>query len=159
MYHDFTPGQMYADWFWFNFSSIPLSVNVQYIALYNLFGCKVIVQCSAPFEIVTQRPFAGPMKFLKVLQQYVRGQRFDMFQPCLSTTASALQIALLTDAESLGLGSELHGELAYSQKAVLRSMESSVQGCRHTPITSTVAQLSESEVENADDDSGPSGTE
>ena len=144
-----------------------------------------------------------------------RASGIKMCYAALTKGTSTLQVALLTVAESLGLGSELHEELAYSQKAALRSMESGIprlppnahrwigemeeiattfaaQGVtpnfhlgaaaiyrllEQTPyaiespedidsnrtltqtIAATVAQLSESETETTDDDSGPPGAE
>ena len=49
-----------------------------------------------------------------------------MCYAALTKGISTLQVALLTVAESLGLSSELHEELAYSQKAALRDMESGI---------------------------------
>ena len=142
-----------------------------------------------------------------------RASGIKMCYAALTKGTSTLQVALLTVAESLGLSSELHEELAYSQKAALRSMESGIprlppnahrwigemeeiattfaaQGVtpnfhlgaaaiyrllEQTPyaiespenidsnrtltqtIAATVAQLSESEMENTDDDSVPPG--
>jgi len=139
-----------------------------------------------------------------------RASGIKMCYAALTKGTSTLQVALLTVAESLGLGSELHEELAYSQKATLRSMESGIprlppnahrwigemeeiastfaaQGVtpnfhlgaaaiyrllEQTPfavenpedidsnrtltqtIVATVAQLSESRLEDTDDDSG-----
>jgi 3-hydroxyisobutyrate dehydrogenase-like beta-hydroxyacid dehydrogenase len=144
-----------------------------------------------------------------------RASGIKMCYAALTKGTSTLQVALLTVAESLGLSSELLEELAYSQKAVLRSMESGIprlppnahrwigemeeiattfaaQGVtpnfhlgaaaiyrllEQTPyaiespedidsnrtltqtIAATVAQLSECEMENTDDDSGPPGAE
>lgn len=144
-----------------------------------------------------------------------RASGIKMCYAALTKGTSTLQVALLTVAESLGLGSELHEELAYSQKAALRSMESGIprlppnahrwigemeeiattfaaQGVtpnfhlgaaaiyrllEQTPyaiespedidsnrtltqtIAATVAQLSESEMEDTDDDSEPPGAE
>ena len=144
-----------------------------------------------------------------------RASGIKMCYAALTKGTSTLQVALLTVAGSLGLGSELHEELAYSQKAALRSMESGIprlppnahrwigemeeiattfaaEGV--TPhfhlgaaaiyrlleqtayavenpedidsnrtltqtIAATVAQLSESRMEDADDNSGPLDTE
>ena len=55
-----------------------------------------------------------------------RASGIKMCYAALTKGTSTLQVALLSVAESLGLGSELHEELAYSQKAVLRSMESGI---------------------------------
>jgi 3-hydroxyisobutyrate dehydrogenase-like beta-hydroxyacid dehydrogenase len=57
-----------------------------------------------------------------------RASGIKMCYAALTKGTSTLQVALLTVAESLGLGSELHEELAYSQKAVLDSMETGIPG-------------------------------
>ena len=144
-----------------------------------------------------------------------RASGIKMCYAALTKGTSTLQVALLTVAESLGLGSELREELAYSQKAALRSMESGIprlppnahrwigemeeiattfaaQGVtpnfhlgaaaiyrllEQTPyavespedidsnrtltqtIAATVAQLSESRMEDTDDDSEPPSAE
>jgi 3-hydroxyisobutyrate dehydrogenase-like beta-hydroxyacid dehydrogenase len=144
-----------------------------------------------------------------------RASGIKMCYAALTKGTSTLQVALLTAAESLGLSSELHEELAYSQKAALHSMESGIprlppnahrwigemeeiattfaaEGVtphfhlgaaaiyrllEQTPyavenpeaidsnrtltqtIAATVAQLSESRLEDVDDDSGALGTE
>ncbi|MCH2357618.1 MAG: DUF1932 domain-containing protein [Pseudomonadales bacterium] len=144
-----------------------------------------------------------------------RASGIKMCYAALTKGTSTLQVALLTVAESLGLSSELHEELAYSQKAALRSMESGIprlppnahrwigemeeiattfaaEGVtphfhlgaaaiyrllEQTPyavespedidsnrtltqtIAATVAQLSESRMEDTDDDSEPPGAE
>ena len=144
-----------------------------------------------------------------------RASGIKMCYAALTKGTSTLQVALLLVAESLGLGSELHEELVYSQKAALRSMESgiprlppnahrwigemeeiattfAVEGVtphfhlgaaaiyrllEQTPyavenpedidsnrtltetIAATVAQLSESKLEDTDDDSEPPGVE
>ena len=144
-----------------------------------------------------------------------RASGIKMCYAALTKGTSTLQVALLTVAESLGLSSELHEELAYSQKAALRNMESGIprlppnahrwigemeeiattfaaEGVtphfhlgaaaiyrllEQTPyavespedidsnrtltqtIAATVAQLSEFEMEDTDDDSEPPGAE
>ena len=144
-----------------------------------------------------------------------RASGIKMCYAALTKGTSTLQVALLTVAESLGLSSELHEELAYSQKAALRNMESGIprlppnahrwigemeeiattfaaEGVtphfhlgaaaiyrllEQTPyavespedidsnrtltqtIAATVAQLSESRIEDTDDDSEPPGAE
>lgn len=144
-----------------------------------------------------------------------RASGIKMCYAALTKGTSTLQVALLTVAESLGLSSELHEELAYSQKAALRDMESGIprlppnahrwigemeeiattfaaEGVtpnfhlgaaaiyrllEQTPyavespedydpnrtltqtIAATVAQLSESRMEDTDDDSEPPGAE
>jgi 3-hydroxyisobutyrate dehydrogenase-like beta-hydroxyacid dehydrogenase len=144
-----------------------------------------------------------------------RASGIKMCYAALTKGTSTLQVALLTVAESLGLSSELHEELAYSQKGALRTMELGIprlppnahrwigemeeiattfaaQGVtphfhlgaaaiyrllEQTPyavespedidlnrtltqtIAATVAQLPESEMKDADDDSTPSGAE
>ncbi len=55
-----------------------------------------------------------------------RASGLKMCYAALTKGTSTLQVALLTVAESLDLSSELHEELAYSQKAVLRNMESGI---------------------------------
>ena len=55
-----------------------------------------------------------------------RASGIKMCYAALTKGTSTLQVALLTVAESLGLSSELHEELAYSQKAALRNMESGI---------------------------------
>ena len=55
-----------------------------------------------------------------------RASGIKMCYAALTKGTSTLQVALLTVAESLGLGSELREELAYSQKPALRSMESGI---------------------------------
>ena len=55
-----------------------------------------------------------------------RASGIKMCYAALTKGTSTLQVALLTVAESLGLSSELHEELAYSQEAALRNMESGI---------------------------------
>jgi hypothetical protein len=52
-----------------------------------------------------------------------RASGIKMCYAALTKGTSTLQVALLTVAECLGVSSELHEELAYSQKVALRNME------------------------------------